>query len=86
MFREIFEYHFELNNQIIELLKKEMNSLPERTFPLFCHILNAHQIWNARILNQKSFGVHQIHEINNCKSNQFDKRYTISYYKPFNSS
>jgi len=68
MFKEIFEYHFEFNRRIIDEISKASNNLPETTFPLFCHVLNAHQIWNARILDKKSFCVHQLHQIENCKS------------------
>jgi len=68
MYKNIFEYHFEFNNKLLDEIAKEIKSLPERTFPLFCHLLNAHQIWNARILNQNPFGVQQQHEIEICKS------------------
>lgn len=49
MLKDIFEYHHHFNQKLIDEIKKHSSTLPERTFPLFCHVLNAHQIWNARI-------------------------------------
>jgi len=67
-FKDIFQYHHHTN----QLLLKEFNtlnaSLPERTFRLFCHILNAHQIWNARILGQESIGVNDMHSVDECRA------------------
>jgi Uncharacterized protein conserved in bacteria len=68
MFTDIFEYHHEFNNKILEEIVARKDSLPNRSFPLFCHILNAHQIWNARILGEKSFGVMDLHEMENCRN------------------
>ena len=56
LFKQIFEYHHHFNKKLIGEIKKHFNKLPERSFPLFCHILNAHQIWNARIMGQVPFG------------------------------
>lgn len=85
MFKEIFEYHFEFNSRIIDEISKVIKNLPERTFPLFCHVLNAHQIWNARILDKKSFGVHQLHQIENCKSiNDENYKNTLKIINEFN--
>src|SRR5690606_36056016 len=50
--------------------------ISERTIPLFSHIVNAHQIWNSRILHKKALGVHQLHSHEKCKkldtTNYFD--------------
>ena len=60
-FKEVFEYHTHFNQLLLEQLQKYEAQLPQRTYPLFCHILNAHQIWNARILNETAIGVMDIH-------------------------
>jgi len=65
-FREVFEYHHLFNQLLLNQLEANLEHLPERTFPLFCHVLNAHQIWNARILSQQSLGVRDIHSLANC--------------------
>jgi uncharacterized damage-inducible protein DinB len=49
-FQEMFDYHHYFNKKLMEEFEKHSKDLPERCYPLFCHILNAHQIWNARIL------------------------------------
>ena len=66
-FRDIFEYHNHFNQKLIEQLIVNENSLTARTIPLFSHTLNAHQIWNARILNKEQFGVNQNHTLQECK-------------------
>jgi len=43
-------------------LSKSIDIFPEKSIELFSHMLNAHQIWNARILSEPSkFDVWQIH-------------------------
>ncbi|MCB9230676.1 MAG: damage-inducible protein DinB [Bacteroidia bacterium] len=60
-FADLFAYHHHLNQKLATLLLEKRDHLPERVLPLFSHSLNAHQIWNSRILNTKPFGVHQAH-------------------------
>lgn len=48
-FNELFDYNFYCNKKIIESCGA-MDMVPERTKELFSHILNAHHLWNARIL------------------------------------
>ena len=41
-----------------------MDNVPEKTIKLFSHILNAHHLWNARLLDKKAeYDVFQNHEI-----------------------
>lgn len=49
-FLEMFGYHFHFNNELAKEFEKHQAKLPDRTYSLFCHIQNAHRIWNARIL------------------------------------
>lgn len=65
-FQEIFKYHHHYNQKLIDEIKRYQNNLPERTFPLFCHMLSAHQVWNSRILGFAPFAVWQVHEIDRC--------------------
>ena len=67
LFREIFEYHLHYNQLLVDEFEKHLEKLPERSFPLYCHNLNAHQIWNARILDIEPFGVRAVHELGECK-------------------
>ena len=66
-FKDIFEYHNHFNQKLADLLIANRNKLTERTIPLFSHSINAHQIWNSRILETKSLAVHQIHTLEKCK-------------------
>lgn len=66
-FKGIFEYHNYFNQKLIEQLIENENSLPERTIPLFSHLTNAQQIWNARITDKEKLGVHAEHTLEECK-------------------
>jgi uncharacterized damage-inducible protein DinB len=66
-FKDIFEYHSYFNQKLTDQLIENAHKLPERTIPVFCHVLNAHQIWNARILEEEPLGVDQLHKLEKCK-------------------
>ncbi|MEZ4917921.1 MAG: DinB family protein [Saprospiraceae bacterium] len=51
-FKEMFEYHHYYNAELIRMVERHQTELPERSYPLVVHILNAQLIWNDRILNQ----------------------------------
>lgn len=60
---ELFDYNFHCNKKLIEKCLA-LNTVPQRTVILFSHILNAHHVWNARILGKASkFEIWQEHEI-----------------------
>jgi hypothetical protein len=42
-FKEIFKYHHKVNLEILDEIEKHFDALLAKTFPLFCHNLNAHQ-------------------------------------------
>ena len=60
-FKDLFEYSHRVNQKLMALLTDNRSVLSERTVQLVNHLLNAHQIWNARIVGEKTFGVWQIH-------------------------
>ena len=60
-FEKLFNYNFEMNQRLIDLISKNLNQVNVKSVDLLNHILNAHQIWNARINNQASFEVWQTH-------------------------
>ncbi|RZL17058.1 MAG: damage-inducible protein DinB [Pedobacter sp.] len=62
-FSELFEYNNHTNQKLISLLSTEMYKVSEKTLQLLNHLINAHQIWNARIVNEKEFDVWQINDI-----------------------
>lgn len=66
LFKDIFTYHHHFNQKLVGEFRTHLANLPTRTFPMFCHMLNAHQVWNARILKEQEFGVHQQHALEQC--------------------
>lgn len=59
-FDDIFTYHHHTNQKIAELIWQNTDKVNDEGKLLFSHMLNAHQIWNARILNKPSVGVWQM--------------------------
>ncbi|MEN8790391.1 MAG: DinB family protein [Flavobacteriaceae bacterium] len=47
---QLFDYNFHSNKKLIEECQK-LKKVPEKSLSLFSHILNAHHIWNARVLS-----------------------------------
>lgn len=68
-FTDIFEYHHHYNQQLADLLSTESGKLDsDRCVSLFSHIINAHHIWNHRILQMKPTAtVWQLHPVAACK-------------------
>ncbi len=63
-FEELFEYSHQKNLELIDVFENNQKSIPRFSASLFSHILNAHQIWNFRILQKTGpFGVWQGHDI-----------------------
>ena len=52
-FNQLFDYNFYCNKKLIELCSTT-DQIPEKSVELFSHLLNAHHIWNARILGEQS--------------------------------
>lgn len=67
-FKDLFDYHNYFNQLLIDIFNEHSSALSDRTIPLFSHCLNAHQIWNSRILKTQSFGVHQLHPLEDLKA------------------
>lgn len=68
-FRELFQYNFDFNQEVSEILLEKAEIVTLKTTELFGHSLSAHQIWNTRVLkNQEQFLVWQIHEASDYKS------------------
>lgn len=89
---DLFEYTFHFNNEMIKVISENLSKVDEKTINLINHTLNAQQIWNSRILNEKNFEVWQINsfedlnginKLNFQKSlkivNEFDLNQVIAY-------
>ena len=60
-YKEKFKYNFDINQKIIQNLIENKNKLNDRILTLISHILNAHHIWNARMLNTQI--VHKVWDV-----------------------
>ncbi len=60
-FKELFNYGHHFNQQLIGILIENKDKAPERSILLINHMINAHQVWNSRILGEPSFGVWEMH-------------------------
>lgn len=58
--KELFEYNYDMNEKLILLISKNLHGVSEKTFKLINHLINAQQIWNARIKKEKELEVWQI--------------------------
>ncbi|GAB0157549.1 damage-inducible protein DinB [Chryseobacterium sp. Alg-005] len=56
---DLFEYTYYSNKEMIKIIAENLPKIKEKTISLINHILNAQQIWNSRILGERSFEVWQ---------------------------
>jgi len=63
-FRELFGYNHHFNQQLATVFAAHADKTPEKSVKWFNHILNAHRVWNSRILPGKNkFGVWELHNV-----------------------
>tara|TARA_R110002033_G_scaffold65373_2_gene116461 strand:- start:159 stop:611 length:453 start_codon:yes stop_codon:yes gene_type:complete len=68
-FKDTFEYNHHFNQELIQLLEKEKQSIPEKSVKLLNHLINAQQIWNERILmEQPTIDVWEIRPLENLQT------------------
>jgi uncharacterized damage-inducible protein DinB len=67
-FKELFQYHHHYNQLLLDEFEKHKDKLPERSYPLFCHVIDAHNIWTGRILKRPTVGVNDVHSIDTLRS------------------
>ncbi|MEM7103374.1 MAG: DinB family protein [Bacteroidota bacterium] len=65
-FEDLHNYHHILNQKVINLFIKNRENISEKSTNWLCHSLNAHQIWNARIMQEQPMGVFQVHTLEKC--------------------
>ena len=63
-YKDKFKYDFDINQKIIQNLIENEEKLNDRILTLISHILNAHHIWNARMLNTQI--VHKVWDVHSC--------------------
>lgn len=68
-FKELFDYNHHFNQKLVDVFNDNCEMKSEKSFKLFNHVLNAHQIWNNRIdQKQPTFGVWELHDNQDLKS------------------
>lgn len=60
-YKDKFKYNFEINQKIILHLIENSDKLNDRILTLISHTLNAHHIWNARLLNTQI--IHKVWDV-----------------------
>lgn len=53
-FRDLYRYNSQCNHKLATLIALHPDQASQRALDLFSHVLNAHHIWNSRVLQQKS--------------------------------
>ena len=64
---DLFEYTYHFNKEMIKVISENPEKVGEKTISLINHTLNAQQIWNSRILGEKTFEVWQINPFENLE-------------------
>lgn len=65
---DLFEYTYHYNQEMIKLISGNISKSDEKVISLINHTLNAQQIWNSRILGEKTFEVWQINPFENLNT------------------
>ena len=74
-FNELFDYNFYCNKKLIDQFNLPEIKQTEKNIMLFSHILNAHHIWNARILRiPEKISVFQIHQTSEFADLHYDNQ------------
>lgn len=61
-FKELFTYNNHFNQKLIALLSENLQSISDKNLRLINHLVNAQQIWNARIASEEEFEVWQVNK------------------------
>lgn len=67
-FKELFEYNTLCNQKLIGVLMANQPKAPDSFIKLLSHIINAHQIWNGRIIKTEAVSPWDIQPINELKT------------------
>ncbi|RIV73314.1 DinB family protein [Flagellimonas aequoris] len=71
---QLFDYNFYCNKKIIQQCSA-LENVPENCERLFSHILNAHHIWNHRLLGiPNTYGVWEMHAIDKWEDIHYENQ------------
>ncbi len=76
LFNNLFDYNYYCNKLVIDICNSS-DSVPDEVNTLFSHILNAHSIWNARILGDPvAVGPWDLQETKNWEDIHYENQRT----------
>ena len=74
-FKELFEYNNDVNQKVIAAIVDHPGKVPEKCLNLQSHIINAHKIWNAKIIPVENiyerWELHSIHHLAELDNENF---------------
>jgi uncharacterized damage-inducible protein DinB len=80
-FNQLFEYNRFMNNELIRAIVERNDLVSDKSLEWMNHILNAHQIWNSRIIRDHApFGVWALHgldELSAINESNYESSITI---------
>lgn len=95
-FKELFEYNCSANKALLKLFQDHEGKISEKSIQLLNHLLNAHQIWNERILDTKNACdvweirplhlLDEINETNHYQTQEILKNLTLDDVKHYKTS
>ncbi len=76
-FKDLFQYNRDCNQRLAERIVLHEASVSDKTLQLFSHVLNAHHIWNSRIMKRKkAYDRMQVHSPQDFKQIDLDNHLT----------
>ncbi len=76
LFNQLFDYNFYSNKKLIDQCSA-LEKVPKETVRLFSHVLNAHHIWNCRLLGKPwELEVWQEHPLENWEDLHYENQRT----------
>lgn len=67
-YKDLYKYNHESNQKLAEVFKENRAINSEKNSVFYSHILNAHHIWNKRMIGESPvYGVWDIHDVANYK-------------------
>lgn len=76
LFNQFFDYNFYSNKKLIEKCNA-LSKVPDNTIKLFSHVLNAHHIWNMRLLSKElKYDVWDLHEVKDWEGIHYENQRT----------
>lgn len=89
-FKELFDYTHYCNNSVVAAIVENHDKVSQKTIQLMNHIINVHQIWNAKFEEGKltpaaPWAVHNLNELADLELRNYSDSLTIIENKELDS-